>query len=51
MLEGQPADDGDGLKEFAEQLRSVPPWTPDPAWYARLKERLLAQEPAADEPA
>ena len=51
MSEGPPANDEDGLEDFAEQLRRVPPWTPDPVWFAGLKERLLAYEPAPDQPA
>jgi hypothetical protein len=50
MSEGQPASEEDALEELAEQLRRVPPWTPDPAWFARLKERLLAEPSLADEP-
>lgn len=52
MSEGGPANEDDALEELAEQLRAVPPWTPDPAWFACLKERLLTEPPpAADEPA
>jgi hypothetical protein len=50
MSEGGPANEEDALEELADQLRTMPPWTPDPVWFARLKERLLTYEPAAEEP-
>lgn len=44
MAEPPPDGEEDDLRAFSDRLRAVPTWEPDPAWFARLKAKLLAAD-------